>query len=68
MSSYIITIHFNYTLINEVMTVLKQCNCTILTQEMQLFCNITAGIPKSRITEVMYRFKELHNVEIKKLV
>jgi hypothetical protein len=48
--------------------VLKQYNCTILTQKMQLFCNITTGIPKNRITEVMYRFKELHNVEIKKLV
>ncbi len=64
--SYIL--HFDYTQINEVMVVLKQYNCTILTQEMQLFCNITTGIPKNRITEVMYRFKELHNLEIKKLV
>jgi uncharacterized YigZ family protein len=61
-------VYFDYAQINEVMMVLKQCNCTILTQEMQLFCNITTGIPKSRLTEVMYRIKELHNVEIKKLV
>ena len=60
-------VHFDYTQMNEVMMVLKQCNCTILSQEMQLFCNITAGIPKSRMTEVLYRLKELQNVDAKKL-
>ncbi len=60
-------VHFDYTRMNEVMMVLKQCNCTIIGQEMQLFCNITAGIPKSRLTEVLYRLKELQNVETKKL-
>lgn len=61
-------IHFDYTLINEVMMVLKQCNCTILTQELQLFCHIKTGIPKNRHTEVLYRLKELQSVDIKKLV
>ena len=59
-------VHFDYTQMNEVMMVMKQCNCTIIAQEMQLFCNITAGIPKSRLTEVLYRLKELQNVETKK--
>ena len=61
------TIHFDYTQVNEVMMVMKQSNCTILQQEMQLFCNITAGIPKSRLTEALYRLKELKNVEAKKI-
>ena len=60
-------VHFDYTQVNEVMMVMKQCNCSIIAQEMQLFCNITAGIPKSRLTEVLYRLKELQNVETKKL-
>lgn len=60
-------VHFDYTQVNEVMMVMKQCNCTVISQEMQLFCNITAGIPKSRLTEVLYRLKELQNVESKKL-
>jgi uncharacterized YigZ family protein len=60
-------IHFDYTQMNEVMMVMKQCNCTIISQEMQLFCNITAGIPKSRLTEVLYRLKELQNVDAKKI-
>jgi uncharacterized YigZ family protein len=61
-------IHYDYTIINEVMMVLKQCNCTILTQELQLFCHIKSGIPKNRLTEVLYRLKELQSVDIKKLV
>ena len=60
-------VHFDYTLMNEVMMVMKQCNCTIMAQQMQLFCNLTAGIPKNRLAEVLYRLKELQNVEIKKL-
>ena len=62
------SIHFDYTQMNDVMMVLKQCNCTVITQEMQLFCNITTGIPKSRLTEVLYRLNELQNVDTKKVV
>jgi uncharacterized YigZ family protein len=61
-------IHFDYTQMNEVMMVMKQCSCTVISQEMQLFCNIVAGIPKSRLTEVLYRLKELQNVDTKKIV
>lgn len=61
-------IHFDYTQMNEVMMLMKQCNCAVISQEMQLFCNITAGIPKSRLTEVLYRLKELQNVDTKKIV
>lgn len=60
-------VHFDYTQMNEVMMVMKQCNCSVISQEMQLFCNITAGISKSRLTEVLYRLKELQNVDTKKL-
>jgi uncharacterized YigZ family protein len=61
-------VNFDYTLVNEVMIILKQCHCTIMSQHMQLFCTITTGIPKSRLTEVLYRLKELQNVDTKKLV
>ena len=60
-------IHFDHTQINEIMMLMKQGNCTVIAQEMQLFCNITAGIPKSRLIEVLYRLNELKNVETKKL-
>lgn len=58
-------IHFDYTQMNVIMTLLKQFNCTILKQEMQLFCSITAGIATNRTEEVLYRLNEMKNVEIK---
>jgi uncharacterized YigZ family protein len=59
-------IEFDYTQMNEVMMVLKQFNCNIITQEMQLFCSIKTGIPKNRLEETLYRLKELQNVTVKK--
>ena len=61
------TIHFDYTQMNEVMMVMKQYNCTVITQELQLFCHITAGIAKSRLQEVLYRLKELQQVDVEKI-
>lgn len=55
-------IEFDYTRMNEVMMVLKQFNCAVISQEMQLFCRISAGIPRNRLTEVLYRLGELQNV------
>jgi putative IMPACT (imprinted ancient) family translation regulator len=60
------SIHFDYTQMNDVMMVLKQYNCTIISHEMQLFCHIKAGIAKSRLSEVLYRLKELQ-VEVEKI-
>lgn len=61
------SIEFDYTQMNEVMMILKQFNCTVITQEMQLFCMIETGIPKNRLEEVLYRLKELQNVVTKKI-
>lgn len=58
---------FDYTRMNDVMMILKQCNCTIQEQELQLFCSIKTGIPKNRLEEVLYRFKDLHDVQLHKL-
>lgn len=59
------SVNFDYTQMNEVMMVMKQYNCTIISQEMQLFYHIKAGIAKSRLHEVLYRLKELRvEVEI----
>jgi len=61
------SIEFDYTMMNEVMMVMKQFNCNILSNEMQLFCNMKAGIPKNRMDEVLYRLKDLQNVSVKKI-
>ena len=61
------TIEFEYNKMNEVMMVLKQFNCTIISNEIQLFCIIKAGVPKNRLEEVLYRLKDLQNVTVKKI-
>lgn len=59
-------LQFDYTRMNEVMMVVKQYNCSVLSQEMQLFCQLRIGIPKARLDEVVYKFKEMHTVELTK--
>ncbi|WP_462252793.1 IMPACT family protein [Ferruginibacter sp.] len=60
-------VEFDYTQMNDVMLILKQFNCTIITQEMQLFCSIQTGIPQNRLQETLYRLKEMQNVSAKKI-
>lgn len=59
-------INFDYTLVNAVMTVIKQYNCTVIRQESQLFCNATIGIPQKNLAEVLSAFKELYQLEIER--
>jgi uncharacterized YigZ family protein len=60
-------IQFDYTRMNEVMMVLKQYNCSIILQDVQLFCTITAGIPSNRLQEAAYKLKEIPGADITKL-
>jgi uncharacterized YigZ family protein len=59
---------FDYTQMNDVIMVLKQCNCEVLSQENQLFTTIQVGIPQDRVQEVTYKLENLRNVEITMLV
>ncbi|MEP6674261.1 MAG: YigZ family protein [Ferruginibacter sp.] len=61
------TLQFDYTQMNEVMMILKQYSCTIMSQEAQLFCIIQTGIPKSRLQDVLYKLNDLRNIEVKKM-
>lgn len=60
-------LQFNYTEMNEVMRIIKQFNCTILKNEMQLFCRIEAGIPRNFINEVLPALQEIRNLELQLL-
>jgi uncharacterized YigZ family protein len=59
---------FDYSLINPVMNIVKQYNCTVHQQELQLFSRMLIGIPKNRLEEVLYKLKDLHSVEVKAVV
>ena len=54
-------LQFNYTEMNDVMQVLKQFNCTILKNEIQLFCKMDVGIPINKINEVITALEEIKN-------
>jgi uncharacterized YigZ family protein len=60
-------IQFDYTQMNEIMMVVKQTNCTVISQEMMLFCNLRVGVPKGRVEEVLYRLGDIRNIEVKKV-
>ncbi len=59
-------LQFDYIQMNDVMKIVKQFDCLVLNQEMQLFCSMEIGIPRGRLEEVMFRLKELNRVEIVK--
>jgi uncharacterized YigZ family protein len=61
------SLQFDYTQMNEIMLLLKQYNCTVIKQDLQLFCNIQFSVPKNRLTEVVYKLNDLKNVELSKI-
>lgn len=60
------TLQFDYTLVNDVMVIVKQTDCRIVSQEMQLFCRMTIAVPRHRLDEVLFRFGSLHTLELEK--
>jgi uncharacterized YigZ family protein len=60
-------LHFDYTLMNDVMMIIKQSGCNVAAQETQLFCVLKIGIPKARLEEVLHKLNDLHTLEVKKI-
>jgi uncharacterized YigZ family protein len=60
-------LQFDYTVMNEVMTVLKNFNCKVKEQESQLFCRMVVGVPKNRLEEVLLRWKEVKGLEFTRI-
>lgn len=60
-------LQFDYTIMNEVMTISKQCDCVVSKQEMNLFCSLKLGIPKNRLEEVLYKLNNIRGVEAEKV-
>jgi len=59
-------IEFDYTKMNEVMTVLKKFNCSIFNQKMDLFCHFDVGVAKSSEELVVLKLTGIWGVEVKK--
>lgn len=57
-------VQFDYTQMNDVMRVVKQFDCQVIRQEMQLFCVLEIGIPRNRKDEVLFLINDLRGVTI----
>ncbi len=60
-------ISFDYTLMNVVMQIIKQYNCSIQKQEMQLFCDYEIGIQKKQLQETVTAFNNVHGLIIQEI-
>ena len=59
-------LEFDYTLMNEVMVIIKRFNCELLSKEVQLFCKIQVGIPKENESNCIQSLQDLYGVEVAK--
>ncbi len=57
-------LQFDYTILNDVMRIIKKNECVILKQELQLFCMIEASIPKSQLELCILQLKSLKSMEL----
>jgi uncharacterized YigZ family protein len=60
-------LQFDYTLMNEVMLIVKRFGCVVLENEMQLFCRTKMGVPKADEESCLKQLKELHSLEVRKV-
>jgi uncharacterized YigZ family protein len=58
-------LHFDYTLINDVMMVVKRFGLTTIQNEMQLFCRMVIGIPKENLSLTLDKLEHMHGLELK---
>lgn len=57
-------LQFDYTILNDVMRIIKKNECIILKQELQLFCMIEAAIPKINLELCILQLKNLKSMEL----
>lgn len=60
-----IKLEYDYSIMNEVIQVLKQNDATLYKQDMQLFCMLEAGVPLINKELCLARLQEIHGLEIK---
>ena len=57
-------LQFDYTLMNEVMMVVKRFNCPVLVSEMQLFCRMVLGVPKKEEEAFLQKLQDAHGITV----
>ena len=59
---------FDYTILNDVMTVIKQHHAVIEKQDISMFCNMEISIPKQEEETTIKRLQDIGSVDISKTV
>ena len=61
-------LQFDYPLMGEVLYILKQNEATIYKQNLQLFCEIKAGIPLQYLHACLAKLSEMHTLKIDAII
>lgn len=59
-------LQFDYTQMNEVMMIIKQTNCRVIKRELQLFCVVDIGMPKSNMEICQLKFSNIRGLRLEK--
>lgn len=60
-----VDVNFDYPSMSEVLYILKQAEATIYKQDLQLFCNVVAGIPSKHVAQYIAKLSEIRGVSVK---
>jgi uncharacterized YigZ family protein len=60
-------LQFDYTRMNEVMIFVKKYNCSIINQQVELFCIMDIGISKNNLELILLKFREVKGLELTKM-
>ena len=57
-------LNFDYTLMNDVQTLIKRFGCLVVSSEAQLFCRMIIAVPKIVEEDCKQRLKDMYGVEV----
>jgi len=60
-------LHFDYTLMNDVMMAVKRFGCSITKNEAQLFCEMEVGIPRENLELCLAKLRDMHGLEVQEI-
>lgn len=60
-----IDLEFDYTVMNDVMRIVKQSNCVVINQDQGLFCTMKIGVPLEQFDSILNKIKDLRVVTIR---
>jgi len=59
-------LQFDYTALNSVMLLVKRFGCTVVQQELQLFCRMMLAVPQAQEALFLEKASDMQEVEINK--